>query len=317
MPKLLTSLFFCFVLLIPGVVRGEPTAARFHYPATAKQLYAPEWRRDFVRSLKNVLFVAGPGTQCADLFERMALPKELPENYLLNQADGATHMYDWYRGQSKETFIEAIARQHKISAVGPDGKRIYWNNGAPVPYSSETVSPGVFRAELAKPTIVGDEFSITKDELAIFAKYGFLPKGTFVPAIPGVPKRLTVPTNAFRRSNEKFTRELPTGEAEPIYRAAVIKQAEKVRGWMKLSEAEVKKQTGAFVKDLAQFYYVGIHWMPFDSVNNSIFMAQINVVLRHQGFKSLEHGRLDYLALVSPPEVFAKVFAEEFKKQNP
>ena len=309
-----TAIFL--LLLVANTVFGDAVPARFKYPTTAKTLFTPHWRRDFVRNVREVPFVRGAGTQCADLFERIELPPELPENFLLNQSDGATHIYGWLRGEGTETFEQALAQQHKIAAVGPNGDRAYWNNGGAVPYSSTTVSPGVFRVELPKDTILGDEFEFSPAESTQLTRLGYKPITQLYPEIPGLPRPLTVPTNRYRGLN-RFTRTLPQGEAEKIYRAAVVAQAAKIREWMKVPKAEAKRRANELAADLAQFYYLGIHWMPFDSINNSLFMVQVNAVLRHQGFKTLEHGRIDYIALGTPPAIFGKYFTEEFGKQNP
>lgn len=319
MPPKVLFLLSLAVLLPAALLRAEPVAARFAYPTASLRLFAPEWRRDFVRAVREVPLIAGHGTDCPDLLERMALRPELPENFLLNQADGATHLYRWLRGEEDagESYERALLRQHALSAVGPAGNRYYWNNGGAIPYASDTVGPGVFRVDLPVPSFGGDTFQLSPAELAVLTKHRYVPSSRMLPAIRGIPKRQTVPTNAWIAMNGQFSRALPQGRAETAYRAAAVLRAEKLRPWMRLSVEEARPRGDELARDLAEHYYVGIHWMPFDAINNSIFMAQVNVVLRHLGFRTMEHGRLDYFALACPPEVFAKVFTEEFRRENP
>ena len=50
------------------------------------------------------------------------------------------------------------------------------------------------------------------------------------------------------------------------------------------------------IASIAEYYYVMTNARPYPVVNNGLFMAQVNVLLKLHGFKPVCHGELDHLA---------------------
>jgi hypothetical protein len=69
------------------------------------------------------------------------------------------------------------------------------------------------------------------------------------------------------------------------------------------------KGSSAVVDQVADLYHVLANARPFDQVNNSMFMSQVNVLLTRHGHAPVPHGWIDHLAHRLPAESFRKVFA--------
>ena len=64
---------------------------------------------------------------------------------------------------------------------------------------------------------------------------------------------------------------------------------------------------------LARFIQIGSLVHPFYRANFSMIMSEVNYVLVEKGYRGVNHGVLDLLALFLPPEAFAEEFAEHVR----
>lgn len=62
---------------------------------------------------------------------------------------------------------------------------------------------------------------------------------------------------------------------------------------------------------IALYYQYGVNTHMFENINQSLFCNQMNALLQVFGFKSINHGILDFAAMRLQPENFIKYFIDE------
>lgn len=63
-------------------------------------------------------------------------------------------------------------------------------------------------------------------------------------------------------------------------------------------DAEKRQRASHKIVDaIADYYHTAICALPFQRVNNSIFMMQANTILEFIGMRPIQHGRLDMTAM--------------------
>jgi hypothetical protein len=67
------------------------------------------------------------------------------------------------------------------------------------------------------------------------------------------------------------------------------------------------------IYNLLCYYHAAINLMPFANINNSVFMAQINSILRLSRISHIPHANLDCFALITSYTLFVKIA----KAKNP
>lgn len=319
-PKIPPSLF----LLALGVgLSGYADQARFHFPKSAAGLFAPPWRRCFVRTVGERTILGVPEA-CAQRLEGGS--EHIDPHYLLNQADALRYFYAWYRADAPVAYLEMLAAQHRISCLGPEGNRTYAATRGVSQYLSDSVFPGRLRTDAKAEglaTVNGDIFNLTEEDWRELADAGF-PQArrrrevAYSPEIRGLDA-VHRPTNQIMRGDGGFQimRQCPEGEAEKAFRVLAetrMGELREFRGW---THDQAVREAGRVVDALADAYHTSIQWMPFSSINNSLLMGQVNVILMHLGFTAMPHGRLDYRALTSSTPVFRKIFRKAFSAANP
>ncbi|MBY0369483.1 hypothetical protein K2X33_02280 [bacterium] len=293
--------------------------ALFHYPTSSESIVQQGFQNDFLRSDRAIkLHVARPEDACGSSFGAM---QPVSPHYLENQAVAANRFYDWFLEPDPSLNYPAIIKeQHKISCVGADGTKRYFNPNPDYPYYSDSVRPGVFRSEIppAEKQFNADEFTLKPEQYARLAKHGYVPATSVPQNIPGITPREEVEAIIIGTGpGAIFHKPAPFTSHFLLYQKASADAMRKVIAFKSKNRNEIQKDPTELCKALAVSYYANINWMPFAGINNSLFMAQVNTILRHFGLKPMIHADLDYLALSSPSEVFQKVFWEDFVKANP
>jgi len=62
------------------------------------------------------------------------------------------------------------------------------------------------------------------------------------------------------------------------------------------------------LKNLADYYHTILYARPMGNVNNSMFMNQVNYLLKQAGMQPVPHGHLDHIATRVSKEQFRVVF---------
>lgn len=72
----------------------------------------------------------------------------------------------------------------------------------------------------------------------------------------------------------------------------------------------------ALLSKIALYYQYGINTHMFENINQSLFANQVNVLLQVFGYKPINHGILDFVALRFQPVNFIKYFADEVTREE-
>jgi hypothetical protein len=70
----------------------------------------------------------------------------------------------------------------------------------------------------------------------------------------------------------------------------------------------------AFANELADYYHTLVNGRFFGQVNNSLWLDQVNSLLRSVGHPGIAHGQLDFVALTVDYESFRRVFHEALRE---
>lgn len=319
-----------------GLAAATP-GARFEIPDDMDALFEPKWRRCFVRRLPEAVLFGRQGIplHCAEQLTEGA--EFLDGRYLLNQADALRFFYGWYLSHSELDFVGMLGMQHRLACLGIDGKRKYVSlSPSGSLYVSDMAFPGLFREELeardAHPIdsdywVLSDAewkelYALGASELPFVSvspqgRVGLHP-AKWKPMIEGIPEGFLVENRLMEdlQAGLRIFRTAPRERALKAYRKLAARRMEKLKAYRELTHEQALEQLASLLEDLADYYHVAIHWMPFSSVNNSLLMGEVNAILLHLGFQPLLHGRLDYQALAVSGAVFRRVFKGAFFAVN-
>jgi hypothetical protein len=276
----------------------------FCYPENVIHLSSADWRKDFLRFNKS-LTVFYPDNPKVNYEPRVG-KQFVHANYLLNQRDALEAFYRWFVDLSSSNYLDMLMRQHSISCLGECGNRTYTKT------FSET------KHELCIELFAGQLRSELDDKGIQHPFIDYIPTSDLNPkfsiktnegvAIKFVPKihwpTLTQPSKGYIR------REAPQSDSFVEFQEAASKAMNKIKVLCDHIEVTNPSTLLLLLTSLSDYYHLAINWMPFSQVNNSLFMGQINVILRHCNLQSTPHGYLDLHALTQPYNEFRKIFTD-------
>jgi len=77
--------------------------------------------------------------------------------------------------------------------------------------------------------------------------------------------------------------------------------------------SDINTSDEKLLSTIALYYQYGINTHMFENINQSLFANQVNALLQVFGFKPINHGILDFVAMRLQPENFIKYFIDEVK----
>jgi hypothetical protein len=229
-------------------------------------------------------------------------------------------------------FEEVFRQQHRILALGTDGDQSY--NGHHPNRDLKDIMPGVFVFDedyldglingggIASPAAQINFFEVTTMDIlnsettkllaAELHELKDLPD-FYTLEVDGIPEE-DLPTNELKDDHStaipaemkpyNYSHAYPK---LPFYDPMSGRRAyfERAKQLMLQFLEEPNVQTKIVL--LASYYHVAINGHFFVAGNNSVLMAQVNVILESLGYRPLNHGVLDYLALLLSTRRFVKV----------
>ncbi len=306
---------------------------RFQYPPLNTLITNLEWQRDFVRKPISFNYL---GKRLCWLLLTHSNPlqnsrtKFFDSVYLENHSHALMQFYDWYLNQSSSNFISLLKKQHALSCLGKTGDAPYQviaQSRMGRTYQSSEAYPGQLRWEIPStiPVIQHDIFLVPQKEMQTLVdtgepwalKFKNSPFNAKEPLeVKGLEKKfwpiLEIESDTEVKSNPPVTRE----HHEAFQKLMMVRMAE-LQKWAPFTHNEIQPKLDLFLNDLADYYHTAIQWMPFHHINNSLFMGQVNVLLRHVGYRTLAHENMDYLAIASGYQSFRMIFKRFFYAQNP
>jgi len=288
----------------------------FRYPSS-DEIHNDRWAMDFLR-------------------EKKTYPEYTDPNYICNQRDACNYFLDWFEIDSSVGYIEMLCHQHRLAAAGISQRSlysIYTKNGLwlkPTRQSEDRIQystignswrdtfPGLLRSQLENDAIQhpatdilrlkrsehNELLGLTEPSVSkhiIWERCNRNPHkryATFKFSVNFLTAtgQVAIPVN-FKGSGN-FIREAPRGTERDNIFAYVAETMNKIKeSWAHLSRSD-------FILFASRYYHSAINLMPFSNINNSLFCGQINSLLRLRGMKSIPHGRLDIISMLTSPQAF-------------
>ena len=107
----------------------------------------------------------------------------------------------------------------------------------------------------------------------------------------------------------------PDGDLQPYFDGAAKVLAEILRA--PPAPYGVANASADVVDKIADYYHALVNARPFDQVNNSLFMSQVNVLLQRAGSRPVAHGFIDHVAQRLPGDSFRAVFRAHVQSKLP
>lgn len=254
-------------------------------------------------------------------------PHRVDRQYILNQRDAANFFISWFLADTPITYMEMLKNQHFIACVGttrnsfykvPATKNIWLEpisfvNGqvvyhSPNRYHERISYPGRLRIELEElniPHCKTDILHLKLKERNLFQKTEgktVLSNSTsqiFEVEFYELPKTTcSVLKNCF----SKYQREAPCGKTREELQKVCCELMARIRKMYK------RGLHHSCVELLSAYYHTAINLMPFNNINNSLFMAQVNSIALLCGYSAIEHGNLDSYAMLTSSSAFRELF---------
>ncbi len=251
------------------------------------------------------------------LFTRHAGEPILNQNYLQNITDSIRESFaPWFEGESKESFQRMLRIQHVILTMGLDGNHPYLSTS-----DSHALSPssrGRFRYEMS---------SLFMSPYLHFQISEHFTPGSLPPAFrtyleeeaPG--RSYQVPIHAIPEPHQPevqlTTLNVGPGSQDfliryrypsnPVSKTYVEELASIMETLRQLPSDAPEEKLLHLLADYIQIFSAGL---PFDRVNYSIAMAQVNYILMKHGLRGIENGELDLISVTVPTPVFRQVFSD-------
>ena len=197
------------------------------------------------------------------------------------------------------SYIETINQMHVISAKGKNGN-IDWYSS--VGQGSLGVDAGVIRG---KGSLRNNRVETAELSENIALRYGDSYRtsnsGSTV-KLKGIPKEY-LPQDF---GTQHF---YPDGMGLNHYYKEMHRTAQEALDL--IANGATEKQ---FLAKIAEHYQYAANARPYSQINNSLFMNEINTLLKRAGMKTIPHGNLDTVAMHLQPESFKKYFIDEYYK---
>ncbi|MBU6153360.1 MAG: hypothetical protein KGP28_03565 [Bdellovibrionales bacterium] len=254
------------------------------------------------------------------LFTRHPKEKLLSRNYIQNIKDSIQESFaPWFEGQSADSFQKMLKLQHTILAMGLDGRHPYLSTSKNQPLGSRSI--GRFRHEKSSlfldPNLLFNLSEYFKPDALPPALRSFLEEidssRTYPVAIASIPENqrpicaLSVFHSPGGYKNYSIRYRYPPSQHTGVF-------VEKLEDLMtRMRKIPLDGPKDELIEHLADYIQVFAAGLPFERVNYSIAMAQANYILMKHGFRGMENGELDLLAVIVPTPVFRLIFADAVK----
>lgn len=201
------------------------------------------------------------------------------------------------KNMNVEEFKAINAQMHKTSAIGRNGDRPYKTSA----YDSQGISPGKTRDIHLNYSSSRPGAQKYAEKIAdLLRKEKNIPSGLV--RVPGV-KVSAQPVNVFAQHL------YPSGKSLDEY----FEQGAALLNKINATPLGAR----GVVDDIAQYYYTMINARPYEQINNSIFMNQVNSMLEVHGFGGMSHGYMDHLAHRLSFDQFKEVFNMQRRGELP
>jgi hypothetical protein len=250
---------------------------------------------------------------------------QVSDNYLHNIAkakDAAKKDFDAFaKDPTQEAYLNKLKRRHAIAA-GKDTDVKY--NGADDTVTTAEVAPGLFRDEaplyrqadaLGGARLSADASHLAEDFKRL-EKLGI--KRKEYPEIQGYDASIkeAKANGSLKRTDRLFPENppgdemihnYPAGETLPVWRKLTYERYKDAHE--AIQNASTPQDIASSLKKVADYYHTAINSHMFGRINASLFMNDVNIMLRRLNVSEISHGDLDLFATSTDYRDFRKVFA--------
>ena len=254
------------------------------------------------------------------LFVRRPSEPLLSRNYIPNISDSIKESFaPWFEGKSRESFQKMLKVQHTILTMGLDGVHPYLSTSKHQPLGSRSI--GKFRFERSSLFLspylqftLSEYFNLSAlhPSLRTFLEesdsgriYRLELESIPEPRLPLTELSVLHSPGGFR--NYMIRYRYPAGPHTETF----VEELEELMGRIRRIPSDGPKEK--LLEHLADYVQLFSAGLPFERVNYSIAMAQVNYILMKHGFRGIENVELDLLAVIVPTPVFRQIFADAVK----
>ncbi len=227
------------------------------------------------------------------------------QNYVSNSKEVRQHFLDAMETgeylESPQSYIRVMNRGHELAFAGSNGRSYYYEYDGRLARPDE-IDPGRIMGAEVHPNNSRVEESQFVESIA--HKYGdkfTLDKHSKV-LLPNISQE-ALPENHNGRHwyapgthySEYFTE---------MYRTA--------NNCMNLIKSGASQTD--ILSAIAEHYQYAANLRCYNNINNSLFMNEINTMLKKAGMKTMPHGMMDHVAQRFQPDSFKKYFVDEYNK---
>lgn len=267
-----------------GIQGGTPAGPwSVSVPASAKAIQASA-RANGVTTDKNCY--------------RRSEASSVDENYYLNAMEAQVRFSQWLDGLGTgpidvDAMMSTFADIHHVAALGESGNRRYLNL---TDRMLKMYRPGKIRSDELMSRATGSRPDAARYANLVLGALGLEGRSEGPVEFPGVP----LDENAARLGKGCSAYLYPTGGRERL-RPFFVVAADKLERIMSGSDDAVLERIG-------EYYHALVSAKPFEQINNSLLMGNVNTLLERFGFEPVPHGYIDHLAYRTDNETFGKVF---------
>ncbi|MBP3925387.1 LysM peptidoglycan-binding domain-containing protein [bacterium] len=243
----------------------------------------------------------------------------IPANYIKTSREARAYLDNAITSgaytRDAKSYIDTINQMHDISYRGASGSDFWYNE-------TKKIRPGVPRRGNATPINTRRNSALEMEKIA--KQYGDpyrLSKEYHKVKLKNIPEEGLPMDNIPREMVDgkwrygEGSHAYPDGTHLTSYYEQMHRTSKEAIALIESGTASEKQ----ILEKLAEHYQYAANARPYDQINNSLFMNELNTLLSKAGMKNIPNGNLDFAAMHLQPETFQKYFIDQYhaKAFNP
>ena len=233
------------------------------------------------------------------------------QNYVQNSKECRAYFLDSIDDgsytASVDSYMEMMNEAHRISHSGVDRQHAYYERM----HGGRRIEAGVIDNSPIAPTNGRTREARGLEPFARAHGDSFRVGVESYVELPGISKKHQ-PHNGVHEyppgsGEHTWGHRYPSGKAQKEYFTQMHRTAKEALDLINSGASEE-----AILSKLAEHYQYAANARPYDNINNSLFMNELNALLNKAGLRTIPHGNLDFAAMYLQPETFQKYFIEHY-----
>ena len=229
--------------------------------------------------------------------------KPVPPKYIKTSAEAREHLNNAIESgkytESLESYTQTINKMHKISYAGKSGKDEWYSSAGE---GENKINPGVIRSDVKGMRNQRVESALQVEEIA--KRYG---DSYRVSTDVSHVKLDGIPPSYLPTDLGGGTHCYPAGTGLKYYYKEMHRTAKEA---LELIDSGATKRQ--VLEKIAEHYQYAANARPYGQINNSLFMNEVNTLLKRAGMDTMPQGILDIAAMHLQPDAFKKYFIDQY-----